>query len=365
MMMRRYTQRAAPGTKPGTIHIPADALPPVIRITCYDSERIEHYQDCKVELIQKLLGKHAVTWIDIVGLGDAEIVQRVGESLGLHPLAMADVVNVPQRSKVEHYRDHVFLVTQLPRLSQSSHVEQISIFAGKDFVLSWRERPSDCFDTVRARIEETGPVIRQSSSDYLLYALLDTVIDTYFPTLEDIGDRLDLLDDEVSQGAASDLVVRVHGVRHDVRLLRRIVWPLREAVEMLSKNHEWFISKETSIYLRDCHDHTVQIIDTLENYREACAELRDLYATEISNRLNEVMKVLTIIATIFIPLSFIAGVYGMNFDPEVSDLNMPELKWHWGYPITLGLMLLVAVVQLMFFRWKGWLGKTTRKQEKT
>ena len=196
--------------------------------------------------------------------------------------------------------------------------------------------------------------------DYLLYALLDAVIDAYFPALETIGETLDDLDEEMESGATSAIVGRIHGVRHDVRLLRRIIWPLREAVDSLITDHEWLIGPDTGVYLRDCHDHAIQIIDTLENYREACSDLRDYYSTEVSNRMNEVMKVLTVIATIFIPLSFIAGVYGMNFDPEVSTLNMPELRWRWGYPVALGLMGAVAAGQLLFFRWRGWLGKSAK-----
>jgi magnesium transporter len=299
-------------------------------------------------------------WIDIVGMGDAELIEQVGRELGLHRLALEDVVNVPQRSKVEHYDDKLFVVTQMPCPVGAQEVRQISFFASKDYVLSWREHPSSCFDAVRERLQVAGRPLRKSQTDYLLYALLDAVIDAYFPSLETIGNTLDELDVEMEQGATPALVRKIHAVRHDVRLLRRVVWPLREAIDALTTDHEWLITPETSIYLRDCHDHTIQVIDTLENYREACSDLRDYYATEVSNRMNEVMKVLTVIATIFIPLSFIAGVYGMNFDSEVSSLNMPELHWRWGYPLALTLMGAVAMGQLMFFRWKGWLGGASK-----
>jgi len=189
------------------------------------------------------------------------------------------------------------------------------------------------------------------------------VIDTHFPVLEKLGETLDELDEAMEVGATPSIISRMHGVRHDVRLLRRIVWPMREAVDSLTREHGWLVGEETSLYLRDCHDHAIQIIDTLENYREACSDLREYYATEVSNRMNEVMKVLTVIATIFIPLSFIAGLYGMNFDSEVSSLNMPELRWRWGYPMALGLMATVAFGQLMFFRWKGWLGGGGKRRD--
>ncbi|MCG8448091.1 MAG: magnesium/cobalt transporter CorA [Pirellulales bacterium] len=366
MTMKSYGHRTRPGARPGVIEAPQGAVTPRLRVTCYDRDGVVDYKDCDLQKVREIRGKHDVTWIDIVGLGDAKLIASVGEMFHLHRLALEDVVNIPQRSKVEHYQDVVFVIAQLPRLTKEHDVEQISFFVGKDFVLSWRERPSNCFDSVRERIESTGRVIRESGTDYLLYALLDAVIDAYFPILEKVGNRLDVLDEEMEERVAANIVSRIHAVRHDVRLLRRMTWPLREAVGSLSTDLEWLVSKETSIYLRDCHDHTVQVIETLENYREACADLRDFYATEISNRMNEVMKVLTVIATIFIPLSFIAGVYGMNFDPEVSGLNMPELKWRWGYPIALGLMGAVAIGQLLFFRWRGWLGggSISRKKQR-
>jgi magnesium transporter len=184
--------------------------------------------------------------------------------------------------------------------------------------------------------------------------------------LEKIGERIDALDDEMQSGGAVELVSRIHSVRQDVRLLRRVVWPLREAVASLGREHEWLIRKETQVYLRDCHDHVVQIIDSLENYREACADLRDYHATEVSNRMNEIMKVLTIMSTIFIPLGFIAGVYGMNFDPEASSWNMPELEWPMGYPMALGLMAAVAIGLLLFFYWRGWLrSPSAQKRERS
>lgn len=340
------------------IHVPEGALAPTIRISAYDDESYVDYEDCPLEQVAKVRGKHAVTWIDITGLGDPELIQQVGDMFGIHRLALEDVVHIPQRSKVEHYQELIYLVVQLPRLNHNHDVEQVSFFVGKDFVLSWRERPSSCFDMVRERIESTGKIIRQSGADYLLYALLDAVIDGYFPVLEQVGARLDTLDEEMEQQIAENIVTRIHGVRHDVRILRRIIWPMREAIDSLARDFDWLITTETSVYLRDCHDHTLQIIETLENYREGCSDLRDLYSTEISNRMNEVMKVLTVIATIFIPLSFIAGLYGMNFDPEVSSWNMPETKWRWGYPLVLLLMGSVAVGQLFFFRWKGWLGSS-------
>lgn len=355
--MKKYGHRTVAGARPGSIAIPEGATPTKIHVTCYGADKLTEHDAVGVSKITQLRGHLPVMWIDVVGLGSADVIEKIGQELGLHRLALEDVVNIPQRSKVEHYDENVFVVSQLPHSKKVQETEQISFFAGKDFVLSWREHPSDCFDAVRKRLQVAGRPLRSSGTDYLLYALLDTVIDAYFPALTTIGETLDELDEEMEQGATTAIVGRIHGVRHDVRLLRRISWPLREAVSTLVTNHEWLITPETSVYLRDCHDHTVQIVDTLENYREACSDLRDYYATEVNNQMNEVMKVLTVISTIFIPLSFIAGVYGMNFDPTVSPLNMPELKMRWGYPMVGGLMVAIACGQLLFFRWRGWLGK--------
>lgn len=362
MFMKRYGQQAQAGAPPGSIHSPEGALPSKMRATCYGPDEVVEVRDCSLQEIESLRGKYQVLWIDLVGLRDEALIEQIGKQFKLHRLALGDVAHVPQRSKVEHYQDHLFLILHLPRISKKHPVEQISFFLGKDFIISWRERPGGCFAAVRERLQTVGRPIRQSGCDYLLYALIDAVIDAHFPVLEKLGETLDELDEAMEAGATPSIISRMHGVRHDVRLLRRIVWPMREAVDSLAREHGWLIGEETSLYLRDCHDHAIQIIDTLENYREACSDLREYYATEVSNRMNEVMKVLTVIATIFIPLSFIAGLYGMNFDPEVSDLNMPELRWRWGYPMALGLMATVAFGQLMFFRWKGWLGGTRKRR---
>ena len=370
MFMAHYGRRAKPGARPGAIEVPEGASPPHIRLFGFGPDKLTTRENCTVEQVAAERGKHPVLWIDVAGLGDAQVIEEFGNLLGIHRLALEDLCQIPQRSKVENFRDYLFLVTQVPRrLEQpagkrdgTQGVEQISFFVGKDFVLSWREHRGTCFDAVRDRLQVDHSVIRSSGSDYLVYALLDAIIDSYFPKLEQISDTLDELDEQLETGTANGIVAPLHGVRHDVRLLRRIIWPLREAVDALRSEHDWLITEETQVYLRDCTDHVAQIIETLEGCREACSDLRDYHATEISNRMNEIMKVLTIIATIFIPLSFIAGIYGMNFDPEVSGLNMPELRWRGGYLFALGLMGAIAAGQLFFFRHMGWLGKGSEKK---
>ena len=364
MFMARYGQKARPGARPGAIEIPEGALPPHIRLLSYGPDGIVVRENCTFADVQQERGKQQVLWVDVAGLGDATLIEEFGRLFGIHRLALEDLCHLPQRSKVERYQDHLFVVAQLPRRLDNPEsvrdgtqgVEQISFFVSEGCVISWRERRGVCFNAVRERLQVEGSVIRASGSDYLLYTLLDAIIDSYFPKLGQISDKLDELDEQLEDGVANGVISKLHGVRHDVRLLRRISWPMREVVDSLRGEHDWLIGEEAQVYLRDCNDHLAQIIETLESCREACSDLRDYHATEISNRMNEIMKVLTIIATIFIPLSFIAGVYGMNFDPDVSSTNMPELRWRGGYLFALALMAAVAVGQLFFFRWMGWLG---------
>lgn len=364
MFTKGYRRKTKPAARPGAIHVPAGAIPPTIRMTCYGPAELQDRKSCTLDEVRESQGKYPVQWIDIVGMGDEKLFEQIGSLFGIHRLALEDVINIPQRAKVDTYKNHLFIVCQFPRQGKKHTFEQASFFIGKDFVISWREHPSDCFDTIRDRLQFTGRALRDLGTDYLTYALLDALIDSYSPLLENIGVAIDHIDLEMERGIARPLIMRLHGLRHDLRLLRRIVWPLRDAVDALTNRHEWLITPETSIYLRDCHDHVIRIIDSLESYREACSDLRDFYSTEVGNRMNEVMKVLTIISTIFIPLSFLAGLYGMNFDTTISRWNMPELKWAFGYPVVLLVMAVMSVGQLLFFHRKGWLGSFTTTNNK-
>jgi magnesium transporter len=358
---RRMEQSIHPHTRPGSIIIPPDALPPLIQVVCYGPDELVEKKNATLAQIRELRGKYPVMWIEIVGLGDAKLIEDLGELLSLHRLALEDMVSIPQRSKVEDFPTHIFAVTQIPTYDNDLFTEQLSIFVGDNFVLSWRERPGACFDIIRKRLQVVRGTTRSAGEDYLFYVLLDGVIDSYFPVLERLGEVFDVLDDRVEADSGPEIIAQMRDIRHDVRQLRRIVWPLRDAIDDLVRTPPEMISQETLIHFRDCHDHAVQIIDTLENYRDAGSDLRDYYATSISNRMNETIKVLTIISTIFMPLSFIAGVYGMNFDPNSSPWDMPEIKWRYGYPFALALMALVAVGQLIFFRRKGWIGRSSRR----
>ena len=296
-----------------------------------------------------------MTWVNVDGLGDLETLTRIQEIFGLHRLALEDVVNVHQRPKAELYEDHLFVVARMPRPGAGLETEQFSLFLGKGYVLTFQEAPGDCLEAVRERIRNERPRIRAGGPDYLAYAIIDAVIDSYFPLLEGIGDQLEALEEEVLARPHSSQVPILHGIKRDLMNLRRIVWPLREVLAGFVREESPLITEATKIYLRDCYDHTIQIMDLLESYRDVATGLMDLYLSSISNRMNEVMKVLTIIATIFIPLGFIAGLYGMNFNPEISRWNMPELNWALGYPFALGVMGTIALVMLVFFGKKGWL----------
>jgi len=354
---RRFDHSLHPHTRPGTIIIPPSALPPLLRVTCWSPDQIVDKHNVTLGQIRELRGKYPVMWIEAAGLGDAQLIEELGEFLGLHRLSLEDMVTIPQRSKVEDFPNHLFAITQIPSYNGDLDTEQVSVFVGKGFVLSWHERPGTCFDIIRKRLQVTRGTTRSSAVDYLFYALLDAVIDSYFPVLEKVGEVFDDLDDKVEVDSDPAMIALMRALRHDVRQLRRIVWPLRDAIDDLVRSPPPMVSDETLIHFRDCHDHAVQIMDTLENYRDAGSDLRDYYATAISNRMNETIKALTIISTIFLPLTFIAGIYGMNFR------YMPELDWKYGYLFSWALMACVAIGQLWFFWSRGWIGRSRRREK--
>ena len=350
---RHFKRHAPPGSVPGTIHVAPDALHSSIVAYSYDPQECEQVVTSEIDKLQSLRGKRDVFWINVVGLGDANVIRRIGEAFGLHPLALEDVVNVHQKVKVEDYRDHLFIVSRFPGATSES--EQLSIFLGDNFVITFQERPHDLLDVVVSRMTESIGQVRKQGADYLVYAILDTVLDAYFPLVEEFGKQLDGVEDLITDRPPQGTMHRIHEMRRIVRSTRQVIWSHREAMNMLLRDPTTLIRSETRIYLRDCHDHTIQLVDLLEIYRENCTDLRDVYLSTVSNRMNEIMTVLTVMASIFIPLSFITGLYGMNFDTDVSPWNMPELKWFFGYPFALSLMAGVAIGLLVLFRIRGWI----------
>lgn len=350
-------RRTPPGSPPGTLVADPESPHPTIRVVAYGPDALVERDINHLQQLHDFLDKWPVLWIDVEGLGDAETIRALGELLGLHGLALEDVLNTHQRPKIEQYPGYYFIVSQMVTLGEHLETEQVSLFLGKNFVLTFQEgKPGDSLGSIRERVRQQHGRIRDSGLDYLAYALLDAIVDGYFPILEQYGERLENLEDEIISRPSGDMVTRIHEIRRNLLTLRRAIWPQREIFNALLREETPLVTSETRLHLRDCYDHTTQLIDLIETYRELGADLTDVYLSSISNRTNEIMRVLTVIATIFIPLTFIAGVYGMNFNPNVSLWNMPELNWPWGYPLALALMIAVAAAQLIFFRRRGWLG---------
>lgn len=359
---KAFARHTPPGTAPGTLVADPNALPPKMEIIAYGPNGFVEHEGCNFEILAKLRQQYPVVWVNIDGLGDTKVVEKLGQTFGLHPLALEDVLHTHQRSKVEHYPDNIYVVARMLNPRSRLETEQLSIFLGKGFVVTFQEVPGDCLDPVRDRLRGERGRIRELGPDYLAYSILDAVIDAFFPALEQIGEQLDELEDQVLVNVdLAKNISGIHAIKNDLLLLRRAIWPQRESINTLVRDPCAFVKDETRLYLRDCYDHTVQIIDLLEMYREVSSGLMDLYVSSVSNRMNEVMKVLTIIATIFIPLTFIVGVYGMNFDPDVSPWNMPELEAYYGYPAVWLVMIAVTGAMVYFFRRQGWLSSLVPK----
>jgi magnesium transporter len=342
---------------PGTIIIDASSENPNVSLLAYGPCDMHDHDSIEVKEIAEHFEEWPVTWINVAGLGDEAVIGELAGLFSLHKLAVEDVVHLGQRAKVEQYEGHLFIVLRLAALGQedSLETEQLSLFLGKNYVLSFLEQKWDCFDAVRDRIRKSRGHIRELGADYLAYALIDSVIDSYFPILEIFGERVETLEDEVSENPREDTIHDIHNIKRELITLRRAIWPLREALASLLREDSPNITAGTRVYLRDCYDHVIELIDLLETYRELASGLIDVYLSSMSNKMNEVMKVLTVIATTFIPLTFVAGVYGMNFDPEASRFNMPELGWAYGYPAFWILMLIMGTILIVYFKRRGWL----------
>jgi len=359
----RTSRRAkvTPGSPPGQLVAPEGAEHSRVRVLAYGPDGIDERDAVRVEEIRGILGRRPTTWIDVQGVTDVETVSALGDLLGLHRLALEDVVNLGQRAKVDDYDQYLFLVARVPTpVDDPSPSEQISLFVGPGWVVTFQERPGDPFDGVRDRVRAGKGRIRGSGPDYLVYALLDAVIDANFPVVEDIGHRLESIERRIVESTDESTVGDLLRLRSEMLTLRRDLLPHRDMLLSLIRGESPLCEASTTVFLRDCADHIDQLIDLLVVYREVSSDLMAFYVSSVSNRMNEVMKVLTMVATVFIPLSFVAGVYGMNFDPEASRWNMPELGWPFGYPAVLLLMLGIASGMLLMFRRMGWLGRESR-----
>jgi len=343
------------GAAPGTLVIDPEAPKPEVRVMAYGPNELVEVDLLDPAEARQYVGKYPVTWINVDGLGDAEAIQVLGEVFGLHPLAQEDVLNIRHRPKLEEYSDHIFVMTRMAMLEESFGHEQISLFLGSNYVLTFQERSRDCLDPVRERIRQKRGQFIDQGPDYLAYAILDAVIDGYFPVLEEYGERLEALEEEILDRPRQDTILKVQAAKRDMLAVRRSIWPQREFLSKMVRDTCPLISERTRLYLRDSYDHAVRIMDLVDTYREISSGLTELYMSSVSNRMNDVMKVLTVIATIFIPLTFVAGIYGMNFNPDASPLNMPELNWYWGYPAFWCVMAVIAGALLLFFRRRRWI----------
>ena len=355
-MKKRKKRGITVGVAPGTLQVDRDALPSVLTALAYDTTRFVEIQLKNAAEIPQLRRDWPNVWVNVDGLGNAATLQAVGDIFGLHPLALEDVVNVQQRPKVENYEHCVFVVLRMVILGEQS--DQMSLFFGKDFVLTFQERPGDCFNNVRSWLRKADTPVRKRKVDFLAYSLIDALIDHYFPLLETLGEQVEDLQTDVIMRPDSSMVVSITRIKRDLLRMRRAIWPLRDELSVMTRNGA-FLNGDTSTYLRDCYDHTLLLIDTVETLRDITNSLMDAYLSAVNNRMNEIMKTLTIIATIFIPLTFVAGVYGMNFNAAVSPYNMPELNWYWGYPAAWALMGFVGLASTGFMWHKGWFRSMT------
>ena len=342
-------------TRPDALRIPASSPSPRITLVRYSADRVE---ERLLESIDDLPtpGNRSgtVEWIDVQGMGDEAAMRKLGARLGLHPLALGDIVNVPQRPKVEDYGERLLIVTRMAQLDEHREVffEQVSLVLAPGWLLTVQEDPGDVFDPVRERIRGGAGTIRRMGADYLAYALIDAVVDAYYAVVERIGEQVDELEDLVLGRPDVSVVRGIHSLRRTLLTLHRIQWRQRDALATLMRDEKACISPEVRPFLRDAHDHCVQMLDVTETTRELVTSLMEIYVSVVGNRMNEIMKTLTVIATIFIPLTFLVGVYGMNFD------YMPELRWRFGYFAIWGVMLAIALGLLGWFHWRGWIGST-------
>lgn len=356
--MRRMFFRkrhSAVGAAPGTLVVATGSDAPRVHVMSYSETDWDEREELHPGQLVPPRDDGRITWIDVQGLGDESMLRDLGASFAIHPLALEDAVNVPQRPKGEDYEEQHLFITRMARLRRNPDeddaldVEQISIFVGHNYVLTLQERHGDVLDPVRERIRVGKGLIRASQADYLAYAIIDTVVDGYYPVLDALGDALEALEDQVLARPDRKTLREIHHVKRQLLMLRRSVWPQREAVQSLLRGESPFISKPVRLYLRDTYDHVVQVLDISDSYWSLAGSLLETYMSLASNRQNEVMKVLTIMSSIFIPLTFMAGIYGMNFD------NMPELHARWSYPMLLAAMVVVAAFMVVFFARKGWL----------
>jgi magnesium transporter len=354
--MPRFIKKSSKkaGLSPGSLVHIGDKKIETIKITLmnYDPENLVETQLPAIEASFPYRDTPPVSWINVDGLHEIDVIEKIGAHFGIHPLVLEDIVNTGQRTKAEEFENYIFIVLKMLVYDETAErisAEQVSLILGPHFLFSFQEKEGDVFESVRERIRKARGRIRKSGCDYLAYALMDAIVDHYFVILEKLGDKIELVEEQLLENTTRQMLEDIHHLKREMIFLRKQVWPLREVLNSLIKDPSELIGETTRVFLRDVYDHSIQVIDTIESFRDVLSGLSDLYLSTISNRMNEVMKVLTIIATIFIPLTFIAGIYGMNFE------FMPELKWHWAYPALWLVLIIIAYAMISWFRKKKWL----------
>jgi magnesium transporter len=347
-----------PGTPPGTLVASTDARmgDVVIRLIDYTEHEVQEIAISHVNECQPFLERESVTWIHLQGHINPQMIEALGGVYKLHPLALEDVLNRGQRPKLDDYDDSLFVSMNIPVLSENAvETNQVSLFLGDGFVFSFYAGANDPFELLRKRIRKQGSRIRKQKADYLFYGMLDLIVDQGYPVLEKLGDQLEDIEELLLSGnVTEEILTDIHHLRRELLLLRRNLWPQREVINKLLRNENKLIEQDSLIYFSDCYDHTIQIIELIENYREIATNILDVYLSAASHRLSEVMRVLTLIATIFIPLTFVVGVYGMNFNHSTSPWAMPELHWYYGYPLVWLVMIVIVIFMLVYFKRKRW-----------
>jgi magnesium transporter len=352
MFRLRHKGSKKAGLPPGTLVYVGEKKAEAVKISLidYDEATLNERELASIDECIPYKGEPTITWLNIDGLHEVGVVEQTGKIFGLHPLVLEDIVHTGQRPKLEDYDDYLFVVTKMPRYDNNEIIlEQFSMVIGPNFLLTFQEKTGDVFGPIRERLGKSKGQIRSRGSDYLAYALLDAIVDSYFAILERLGDRIETLDELLIEQPGPRAVQEIHELKRDLILYRKSAWPQRDVLASLMRDESKLVQERTRVFLRDVYDHTVQVIDTLETFRDMVSGMLDVYLSNVSNRMNEVMKILTIMATIFMPLTLIAGIYGMNFK------YIPELEWHLGYPIVLGVMVVIGVGMLASFKKRRWI----------
>lgn len=356
-LLQKTSEKA--GLPPGTpIYLGEQKIEKVkVTVIDYDKDNFSAYSPEVIEGCISLKESPTTSWINVDGLHDVPLIERICNCFGIHPLTIEDILHTTQRPKMDVYDNYIFMVVRMHTFDKETKEivsEQVGFILNTRFLITFQEKTGDTFDSVRDRIKKSKGRIRKMGTDYLAYALIDSIVDNYFAVLENVGEEIEFLEDELVLNPVPETLHKIHALKREMILLRKSIWPLRELISSLQREELPQISDSISIYLKDLYDHTIQIVDTVETFRDMISGMLDIYLSSISNRMNEIMKVLTIFAAIFIPLTFIAGIYGMNFNTEKSPFNMPELSWYLGYPFALAVMGVVGIGMVFYFKRKGW-----------